>query len=324
MTATVLDNLILPAPSGLSSGQVEGWNWGNSDSSAYIDHNGSYATPYGSWFPFLNHTGQPASTTTILKSLRANIGFSPGANSSNIALNSWQGGGTTAEVQSTSNNNVVVAQEGWNGWYNAASDNTFNSTLADTNCNPSTSSNTPYQQCTVSGTPGTHDVVGNPNLIDRSRGMRTWASIKHGQAATVAGVQAAFQGCQNLQACIMELEAWVRQGYQPTNLAYKGAAHDGGVVGVSGTPGSGYSGACSASVTVQDANDLGTGAALSCSFVGGIPVVTVVNPGMHYRVATPATVTINGTGGSGAALNVMVSPSDIGPVPITLFAGVAP
>jgi hypothetical protein len=55
-----------------------------------------------------------------------------------------------------------------------------------------------------------------------------------------------------------------------------------------------------------------------------VPVVAVANPGMHYRVATPATVTITGTGGSGASLNVVVSPSDIDPAPITLFAGVAP
>src|ERR1039458_7719589 len=49
----------------------------------------------------------------------------------------------------------------------------------------------------------------------------------------------------------------------------------------------------------------------------GVPVVAVVNPGMHYRMATPAAVTITGMGGSGSSLNVAVSPSDIGPAPIT-------
>jgi hypothetical protein len=145
-----------------------------------------------------------------------------------------------------------------------------------------------------------------------------------GQAASLAGAEAALLGCQNLQYCIAQLESWVKAGYQPTNLALKGAAHDGKVVGVSGAPGSGYSGACSATVTVQDADDLGAGAVLTCSFVGGVPVVAVVNPGMHYRMATPAAVTITGMGGSGSSLNVAVSPSDIGPAPITLFAGVAP
>jgi len=95
-------------------------------------------------------------------------------------------------------------------------------------------------------------------------------------------------------------------------------------VGVIGTRGSGYSGACTATVTVQDADDLGNGAALSCVFSSGVPVIAVTNPGAHYRIATPAAVTISGTGGSGTSLNVVVSPSDIGPVPITLFAGVAP
>jgi len=151
-----------------------------------------------------------------------------------------------------------------------------------------------------------------------------WASVKQGQAANLSGAEAAFLGCQDLPWCIAQLESWVKAGYQPTNLALKGAAHDGGVVGVAGTLGSGYSGACSVAVTVQDTDDLGTGAALTCSFVGGVPVIAVANPGSHYLVATPATVTITGAGGSGTSLNAVVSPSDIGPVPITLFAGVAP
>jgi hypothetical protein len=183
---------------------------------------------------------------------------------------------------------------------------------------------TPYDQCTASGTPGANDIVANPKPIDPTRGLFKWASVMQGQAASLAGAEAAFLGCQNLPYCIAQLETWVRAGYQPTNLVLKGKAHDGAVVGVTGALGSGYSGACSASVAVQDTDDLGTGAALSCSFVGGVPSIRVVNPGMHYRVATPATVTVTGTGGGGTSLNVVVSPSDPGPVPITLFAGVAP
>ena len=197
--------------------------------------------------------------------------------------------------------------------------------------------------------PGAHDITANPKLLDSTRGLFKWASVMQGQAASLAGAEAALLGCQNLQYCIAQLESWVKAGYQPTNLALKGVAHDGKVVGVSGAPGSGYSGACSATVTVQDADDLGAGAVLTCSFVGGVPVVAVVNPGMHYRMATPAAVTITGSGGGPqfwgsltdaqwaaltdaqwAALNnsspvsAVVSPSDIGPVQISLFAGVAP
>ena len=220
-------------------------------------------------------------------------------------------------------NNVYVPGESNNAWYNPAASASYGSGV-NANCNPSTSMGTPYDQCTASGTPGAHDIVANPKLVDPTRGLFKWASVMQGQAASLAGAEAAFLGCQNLGYCIAQLETWVKAGYQPTNLALKGKAHDGGVVGVAGTLGSGYSGACSASVAVQDTDDLGTGAALSCSFVGGVPSIQVVNPGMHYRVATPATVTITGTGGSGTSLNVVVSPSDIGPVPITLFAGVAP
>jgi len=73
-----------------------------------------------------------------------------------------------------------------------------------------------------------------------------------------------------------------------------------------------------------DTDDLGSGATATCTFPSGIPVVAITYPGSHYRVVTPATVNISGTGGSGTSLHVLVTPSDVGPVPITLFAGVAP
>jgi hypothetical protein len=221
------------------------------------------------------------------------------------------------------NNNVYIPLQTNNAWYNPTASASYGGGV-NTNCNPSTSYGTPYDQCTATGTPGANDITANPKLVDPTRGLFKWASTVQGQAASLAGAEAAFQGCQNLQYCIAQLETWVKQGYQPTNLALKGKAHDGGVVGVTGTPGSGYSGACTATVTVQDTDDLGSGAALSCAFAGGVPVIAVTNPGMHYRAATPAVVTIAGTGGGGTSLNVVVSPSDIGPVPIALFAGVAP
>jgi hypothetical protein len=322
-TATLLDNMSLPAANGINSGQLYGWGMAGENSVGHVDHNGAFGIGDYSWFILLTHVNNAPLTTTNLRSLRSNLGWAPSSGAANVAVNTCQGC-VTAGFQAVPNNSVYVPLEGWNAWYNAASDNTFNATLANPNCNPSTSSNTPYQQCTASGTPGIHDIAGNPKLVDPTRGMFKWASVMQGQAASLVGAQAAFQGCQNLLGCIMQLEWWVKAGYQPTNLALKGAAHDGGVVGVAGTPGSGYSGACSATVTAQDADDLGSGAALACSFVNGIPAISVVNPGSHYRIATAATVTITGTGGGGTSLNVVVSPGDIGPVPITLFAGVAP
>jgi hypothetical protein len=251
--------------------------------------------------------------------LRSNIGWAPSSGGSNFAVAPNGDSGATA-----SNTNVYVPGESNNAWWNPTASTLFNATLANANCNPSTSQGTPYTQCTNSGTPGAHDIIANAKPVDPTRGLFKWASAMQGQSATLAGAEAAFLGCQSLPYCTNQAVWWIRAGYQPTNLALKGQAHDGAVVGVTGALGSGYSGACGASVAVQDTDDLGSGAALTCSFVGGVPAIAVANPGMHYRVATPAAVTITGTGGSGTSLHVLVSPSDIGPAPITLFAGVAP
>jgi len=76
--------------------------------------------------------------------------------------------------------------------------------------------------------PGAGDIIANASPVDPTRGLFKWASAMQGQAATQTGAQAAFLGCQNLAWCISQLEWWVRQGYQPANLALKGKAHDGG------------------------------------------------------------------------------------------------
>ena len=122
-----------------------------------------------------------------------------------------------------------------------------------------------------------------------------------------------------------ELVNWVKRGYQPTNLALKGKAYDGRIVRFAGTSGSGYTGTCSVTISPQDTDDLGYGAAARCSFVSGVPAVQVTNPGMHYRIATRATVTIGGTCTGGcvaASLTPVISPHDIGPVQMAMIPGV--
>jgi hypothetical protein len=121
------------------------------------------------------------------------------------------------------------------------------------------------------------------------------------------------------------LLAWVRRGYQPTNLALKGKAHDGRIVGFTGTYGGGYTGTCGVTITPQDADDLGYGAAATCTFVGGVPSIQIANPGVHYRIATPAAVAITGTCTGGcvaASLAPVVSPHDPGPVQMVEFGRV--
>jgi len=319
-TAIMLDNLSIQAANGNISGELYGWS-NTSEPEAWIDHNGVYGNGVYSWHVLLGHAGSWPPSGTVLRAFRGNIGWAASAGASNFAVAPITN--SPSDLASAQNNNVYVPNEAHNAWYNATSAATFVSS-ASSACPTSTSNGTPYNQCTASGTPGAGDQTVNPKFIDSGRNISKWAYAMQGQAQTLAGAEAALQGCQNLTYCIQQLLWYVKQGYQPTNLALRGAGLDGGVVGVTGTLGSGYSGACSAAIAVQDTDDLGSGAAATCAFASGVPSITITNPGTHYRIATPATVTITGTGGSGTSLNVMVSPSDIGPVPITLFAGVAP
>jgi hypothetical protein len=322
-TVIMLDNLSVKGAGGGNTCQMYGWDPASNGATgmpvAWLDHNGAYGTGVFSWTAMIGHGRYP--NQQVLRSMRYNLGWSPSANAYNLAVGMNATGPTNAANAYA--NEVYITGENHNNWFNAYASSGYGAGV-NTNCNPSTSMGTAYDQCTASGTPGAGDTTLNPKLLDSSRGALKWASAMQGQAASVNGFYAALLGCQNLAYCIQQLGWYVRQGYQPTNLGLKGAAQDGGIVGVTGTPGSGYSGACTATITVQDTDDLGTGAAATCAFAGGIPQVTITNPGIHYRMATSAAVTISGTGGSGTSLNVVVSPSDIGPVPITLFAGVAP
>jgi hypothetical protein len=193
-------------------------------------------------------------------------------------------------------------------------------------CNGGTASTfngSAYQICASTGGPGAHELTVNPFYIDSTRNISKWAAT-HGQAQTLAGTELAFQLCPSIPWCVTELRTYVRRGYQPTNLALKGKAHDGRIVGFTGTYGSGYTGSCTVTFTPQDAADLGTGSAATCSFVGGVPVIQMTNPGTNYRIAAPATVTIGGTCTGGcvaASLTSVISPHDIGPVQMALIPG---
>ena len=98
---------------------------------------------------------------------------------------------------------------------------------------------THYDICTPSGTPGANDLAVDPKTLDITRNAASWAQRKHGQSCTYAStgtavrtcVMAAMMACQDAQFCVQELTTWVRVGMQPTNLALKGKAHDGGDIG---------------------------------------------------------------------------------------------
>ena len=324
-----LDNLSLPAPNGVNSCSLmsqEGTVGGSAVQVGYGDHNGAYGKGVYQWFALHGHSGNYYYTNQAVRSLRANLGYAASANAGNLMI--APSALETAGMNAVPNTTVYVAQEGNNALWNAASSTHWGPGNGNSGCNSTQSGayGTPYDQCTASGTtvPGIADITANPNLIDRTRGLLTWGSRLHGQAATLGGAESALVGCQNLGWCTTELLNWVKRGYQPTNLALKGKAYDGRIVGFAGTYGSGYTGTCSATISPQDTDDLGYGAAATCSFVSGVPAVQVTNSGMHYRIATPATVTIGGTCTGGcvaASLTPVISPHDIGPVQMAMIPG---
>jgi hypothetical protein len=322
----LLDNLAVPAANGEESCQMMiDVSAGDVNSGvSYADHNGVFGT-VGADYAWINgqaHTSLYPANQTV-RTVRSNIGYSPSTGNNNLGVGP---SAPNAGVLSGIPANVTYAPlETNNVWFHPASSTDWGAGVNST-CNPSTSVGTPYDQCTTGTVPGAGDITADPKLLDGTRGLLAWASRLHGQAASLAGAQAALIGCSNLGWCIGELVAWVQRGYQPTNLALKGKAYDGRIVGFTGTLGSGYTGgSCTAAVTPQDSDDLGYGAVLGCTLVGGVPSIQITNPGMHYRIATSATITITGTCTGGciaASLTPVIAPLDPGPVQIVVFGRV--
>ena len=323
-TTIMLNNLSLPATAnGANAGQWTTYDTGpgNSDHLLYFDHNGMFGAAVYSWGVSVGHAGPYYPGNQVLQSYRANVHYAASAGVQNFPI-----GNNSMGYANGPGDSVNTANLGWNAMYNATASTGFAAGI-NTNCNPSAYLGTPYDICQPSkASPDNtlNDIAADPKVIDSTRNPLTWANRLHGQAATEAGMEAAFQVCPSLLWCIEEARTWTARGFQPTNLALKGKAHDGRIVGFAGTYGSGYAGSCTVTFTPQDAADLGTGAAATCSSVSGVPVIQITNPGANYRIATPATVTIGGTCSGGcvaASLAPIVSPHDIGPVEMALIPG---
>lgn len=299
----------------------------------YMDHNGHNGSGAAQgWGPLTGHGTTYYPTNAVYQTYRANIGWSPSSGSKNfqlVDLNQAASGAGSNPGTMTNGSTVID----WNDSYNGTASTLF-ATGVDSNCTPQGSNpyyGTVYQICATSGGPGAHETTANPNYIDTTRTPDTWAYIVKGQANSIAGVRAGVWSCASIPSCIGNMYAWIQRGWQPTNIGLKGAAHDGKIIGFSGTYGSGYSGACGVTFTPQDARDLGGiipayAATATCTFVGGVPSITITNGGAHYRIATPATVAITCGGCTPtvpASLTPVIQPSDLGPVPVVILPGVA-
>ena len=319
-TRAMRNSLSLPGPSGVTAGTgLMTATAGITAPTAIMEHNGWFGSAYWAWGGFLDHSGSglfPANQEYLY--YRSNNHWAT-SGTTNFALG--DGLGSPSLAPSNNFNVAGIANNNISGGSTAA---TYGVGVS-TNCSPSTSLGTHYDICTASGTPGLHDKAVDPKSLDIGRNAFQWAARVKGQAATAAGLLAAMTQCQDAWYCVEQLWSWVRQGAQPTNMALKGAAHDGKIVGVSGTFGSGYTGSCGVTFTAQDSGDLGTGATASCALAGGVPAVKITSGGSYYRAATPATATITCGGCTptvAASLNAVVAPSDIGPVQMTSFGRV--
>jgi hypothetical protein len=330
--AYVLDNLSVMTATGNSSGSWFGELVSDSPGGSlvgYVDHNsvnGSGAAQ--GWGPYTGHGSTYDPTNAVWQTYRANIGWAPNSGSNNFQIKdlnqALSGAGSTP---STMTNGSTVID--WNDSYNGTASTLF-ATGVDANCATQGSNpyyGTVYQICATSGGPGAHESTANPKYIDTSRTPDTWAAKVMGQTSSITGVRAAVWGCASVPSCIGNMYAWIQRGWQPTNIALKGAAHDGKIIGFAGTLGSGYSGSCGVTITPQDVQDLGGtipahAASATCTFVGGVPQITITNGGAHYRIANPATVAIACGGCTptvAASLTPIVQPSDIGAVPMVVL-----
>jgi hypothetical protein len=309
-----MDNLATMTSAGDPAGMfylMANTNSGQAGALLYADHNGENGLAYDGWLGAAGHGGWYYQTNTALGSIRANIGWSPTSGSANYMWADWAGAAPSTLVDASS-----VAN--WNNTVNGSVSSMYPS---------STFNGTAYQINSGTATLGSHETHLAPKYIDTGRRGETWASRVMGQAQSAAGLKAALWGCPNISNCVGSLMAWVSRGWQPTNVALKGAAPDGKIIGLSGTYGSGYTGTCGVTITPRDNWDLGGSVAsmqalATCTFVGGVPQVTLVNGGAHYRIATPAAVAITCEGCTptvAASLTPIIQPSDIGPVPMVLL-----
>jgi hypothetical protein len=327
------DNFSLPTSSGQgNSGQYQIYDSNGSMATLWADHNAYYGQPAYSWGVGVGHGGNVPSNA-FLQSYRDNVHWSPvnypvpASDSTPGHQGVWPLAYNTSIAANVHPDVVVAARVGYNSMYNQTPSGSFGSGV-NTGCNTGVSGggtgssafNTPYDICTTGVAPGANDLLNlDPRPIDNTRSLWNWAQRLHGTDGTNTGLLNYLEQCAVLDQCIEEMRAWVARGFQPTNLRLKGAAHDGSIVGFSGTLGSGYTGACTVAVTPTGppaGDDLGHDFAGTCTFFGGVPQISITNPGANYRIASPAAVAIGGTCTGGcvaASLVPVIAPHDLGP-----------
>lgn len=240
LTRTFQNNISLRGPNGYTAGS--GLMSAMVSTPAVVavqQHNSWFGAAHSGWGGWLDH---PNGSDGMFPSNQEYLYYRSNAHwastgSTNFALGDGQG-----NPSESPGSNYNVAGIGYNNIYGGSTAATYGPGVS-ANCNVgsagSSSLGTHYDICTPSGTPGANDLAVDPKTLDITRNAASWAQRKHGQSCTYAStgtavrtcVMAAMMACQDAQFCVQELTTWVRVGMQPTNLALKGKAHDGGDIG---------------------------------------------------------------------------------------------
>lgn len=202
ITINILQNIVLPNEAGESTGTLlsgTGPTASNTNITGVVEHNTIFLGTGGGVATQENTTGYANQFTSIRSNLfhdtsaRAYKAYDSGTNTSTIDL-------------------VTAAHLDYNGGFNfltGSNGNGYNNFEFST------------------GTPGAHDVSGNPNFVDSTADLDTW-DLSLGGAGTIAGALTRLRNDPTLSAA---LRAHILAGLAPTNVAYQNAGHDGVTIG---------------------------------------------------------------------------------------------
>ena len=216
----------------------------------------AFTIEYGLWIP--TPSGQAPGTVTNLASNSTCDNSSVFCPIVTVVHNTFQGddagGGQPASVGGEGSGNgyagmyaTVESNLEWRlssgaGWVTKWCCNTFNANLfttADYNGEYNTTGAVYYQNAGNTGylnAPGTHDVVGNPTFVDKTRNFLKWGQSIAGGISNWTDIMiqlskenddSGYNAGYNLAAYY----AWVRAGFVPTNAAFHNTAADGTDIG---------------------------------------------------------------------------------------------
>lgn len=138
----------------------------------------------------------------------------------------------------------------------------------------------------ASGSPGAHDIDGDPLFVDDSRNLATWSTYKGGPG-TVADAMVRIKANTSL---VLDLIAWVNAGHYVQKSALNNAGHDGVTIGalpfLSAT-------SISASPTSVVADSTGN-------------IITLTGVGTSWTPGTPGTPTFSVSGVTGVVKTAQV------------------